>query len=104
MHRRHFLQQSMTAALPLAMASARLMAAPRAPARLLLVFLRGAYDCASLLVPVASDDYYALRPNLAIARPGSGADAALPLDAAWGLAPAVRDSLAPLYAQGQLAF
>ena len=42
----------------------------RAPAardnRLLVVFMRGAYDAASLLVPAASDFYYESRPTIAI--------------------------------------
>lgn len=72
-------------------------------ARFLLVFLRGGYDCASLLVPVSSDYYYETRPNISIARPGSDAGA-LPLTADWGLHPALAASLHPLYAKKQLAF
>jgi uncharacterized protein (DUF1501 family) len=82
-----------------------LFAAPTSPARLLLVFLRGGYDCANLLVPYASDDYYAARPNIAIARPDAASSAsALELDSDWALAPAVRETLGPLYRDGQLAF
>jgi uncharacterized protein (DUF1501 family) len=73
-------------------------AAPDAP-RLLVVFLRGAYDAANLLVPTSSSFYYEARPNIAIAR-----TAALPLDANWGLAPAVADSIHPLWGKGQAAF
>ena len=54
----------------------RLYAAPVTGPRLLVVFLRGAYDAANILVPVSSDFYYASRPNIAIAR-----DAVLPLEA-----------------------
>ena len=57
MQRRHLLQS--LAALPMASNSAvragQLLAAPAAQSRLLFVFLRGAYDAASLLVPVSSD-------------------------------------------------
>ncbi len=104
MHRRQFLAAALAAA-PLAAGPVRLMAASPGTPRLLVVFLRGAYDAASLLVPVGSDFYYEQRPRIAIARPGSGSDAALPLTADWGLAPALADSLLPLFTQQrQLAF
>jgi uncharacterized protein (DUF1501 family) len=73
-------------------------AAPDAP-RLLVVFLRGAYDAANLLVPTSSSFYYEARPNIAVAK-----TAALPLDANWGLAPAVADSIHPLWLKNQAAF
>lgn len=73
-------------------------AAPEAP-RLLVVFLRGAYDAANLLVPTSSSFYYEARPNIAIAK-----TAALPLDDSWGLAPAMADSIHPLWLKGQAAF
>jgi uncharacterized protein (DUF1501 family) len=86
----------------------RLYAAPAGAAadtRFLLVFLRGGYDAANLLVPVSSDFYYASRPQIAVARPAPGqADTALPLTADWGLHPALRDSIAPLVARGQAGF
>lgn len=107
MHRRDLLKG--LALLPLAARGGALYAAPAAGStRLLVVFLRGAYDAANLLVPVSSSFYYQSRPTLAIAKPaaGAGADpaAALPLDADWGLHPALASSLYPLYQKGQLAF
>src|SRR5260221_7248915 len=93
MNRRHFL-----ASLPL-LYSGRLLAAPSAPARFLLVFLRGGYDAANVLVPVSSADYYALRPNIAIPK-----DAALALDGNWGLHPALAETLHALYRRGEAAF
>jgi uncharacterized protein (DUF1501 family) len=92
MNRRHFL--AATAAL----AAGRLWAAP-GDARFLLVFLRGGYDAASVLVPVSSGFYYEARPNIAIAK-----NVAVPLDSDWALHPALRDSLHPLYEKGELAF
>jgi uncharacterized protein (DUF1501 family) len=92
MNRRHFL--AATAAL----AAGRLWAAP-GDARFLLVFLRGGYDAASVLVPVSSGFYYEARPNISIAK-----NVAVPLDADWALHPALRDSLHPLYEKGELAF
>ena len=103
MQRRRFLQSTL-AALPLAAGSVRLMAASPGTPRVLLVFLRGAYDAANLLVPVASSYYYEQRPNIAIARPGSAADAAIPLNAEWGLNPALIDTMLPLFERKQLAF
>jgi uncharacterized protein (DUF1501 family) len=87
--------------------STRLFATAPGLPRLLVVFLRGACDMASVLVPTGSDDYLAARPHIAIARPGSGADAALALPGLgtdWGLAPVLADSLAPLVERGELAF
>jgi uncharacterized protein (DUF1501 family) len=83
----------------------RLFAAPSAGSRLLVVFLRGAYDAASFLVPVDSDFYYASRPNIAIARPDPANPlSAIPIAPGWGLHPAVRESLLPLWTKGQIAF
>jgi uncharacterized protein (DUF1501 family) len=39
-----------------------------------------------------------------VPRPGAGADAAVPLTADWGLHPALKESLLPLWEQKQLAF
>jgi uncharacterized protein (DUF1501 family) len=103
MHRRNFLRQSL-AATTLASTGLKLFAAPTGTPRVLVVFLRGAYDAASLLVPVNSDFYYEQRPNIAVARPGSAEDAAVALEGAWGLHPALQDSLLPLYQKRQLAF
>ncbi len=106
MHRRQLLQ-TLAAGTLAGMAGARAWATPaQGNARLLLVFLRGAYDCANLLVPTAREarDFYAgSRPRIAIAAPGE-MGGALPLDAAWGLHPALADSLLPLYERKQLAF
>ncbi len=102
MHRRSFLRHAAT--LPLAAGSVRLMAASPGTPRVLVVFLRGAYDAASLLVPVSSSFYYEQRPNIAIARTGSASDAAIPLTAEWGLNPALADTMQPLFERGQLAF
>ena len=91
MQRRHFLASSLS--LPLAGGAARLLAAPAAASRLLLVFLRGGYDAASLLVPVSSDFYYSVRPDIALARPSADPASALALNADWGLHPALRSML-----------
>ena len=82
----------------------RVWAAPATDARMLVVFLRGAYDAANVVVPVGSEFYYASRPTLAVARPDAGnPNAALALDAGWGLHPALRDSIYPLWAKREIA-
>jgi uncharacterized protein (DUF1501 family) len=101
-NRRDFLKLS--AAAPLAASSFSLHAAPAGNPRLLVVFMRGAYDAANLLVPHGSSFYYEARPNIAIPRPGAAANSALALDATWALHPSLRASLLPLYEKGQLAF
>jgi uncharacterized protein (DUF1501 family) len=99
MNRRKFLQAAAVAA-SAGSVSTRLLAAPAAGAsRFLLVFLRGGYDAANLLVPVSSNFYYESRPNIAVAR-----EAALAIDADWGLHPALRDTIHPLFRKGQAAF
>jgi uncharacterized protein (DUF1501 family) len=103
MKRRDILR--MAAAIPAVTSAARLFAAPASPARFLLVFLRGGYDCANFLVPYSSDYYYEARPHIAIAHPDASAPGgALALDTNWALAPAVRTALGPLYADRQIAF
>jgi len=83
----------------------RLYAAPWTSTRLLVVFLRGAYDAANVVVPVSSEFYYQSRPTLAIAKPNpNDPNAALPLDRDWALHPALKETLYPLYQQQQLAF
>ena len=102
MHRRTLLQA--LAAMPLTTVAGRLFAAPATSAKLLVVFLRGGYDAATLLVPIASQFYYQARPTLAVPRPGDEPQAALPLDADWGLHPALRDTVYPLFQKKQVAF
>ena len=105
MQRRHFLQAAALAG-GLSLNVTRTWAAPAGStvdSRLLVVFLRGAYDACNVLVPQTS--FYAeSRPNIAIARPGSGANAALALDADWALMPALQSTLYPRIQAGEVAF
>ena len=105
MQRRHLLQRLGAASLaPLALHGSRSWAAPGAGRnKFLLVFLRGGYDAANLLVPTAICFFEESRPNIAIARPGRP-QGALPLDAQWGLHPALASTVLPLYQRGQAAF
>ena len=102
MNRRDLLKTA--AAFSASTVAGRLYAMPAMQTRLLVVFLRGAYDAANVVIPVSSDFYYQSRPTLAIARPGSGANAGLSLDSDWGLHPALSDSLYPLWQKKQIAF
>jgi len=75
--------------------------------RLVVVFLRGAYDGLSAFVPFGDPAYYQLRSAIAIPPPGkagaAGGDAALALDNLFGLHPALAPVM-PLWQQGVLAF
>src|SRR5947208_15105206 len=97
MNKRTFLRNA--AGLFLAPLAGRLLAAPAAGnSRFLLVFLRGGYDAANVLVPLSSGFYYESRPNIAVPR-----EALLPIDADWGLHPALQDIHA-LFMKREAAF
>lgn len=102
---RRTLLKTATLAAPLVLAG-RAFAAPQAGgARLLVVFLRGAYDAANIIAPTGSDFYATARPTLALKKPDpANPDAALPLDADWSLHPALKDSILPLWQKKQIAF
>jgi len=61
--------------------------------------MRGGYDAANLLIPVSSSFYYESRPNIAVSR-----DASLALNADWGLHPALRETIYPLFRKGEATF
>ena len=108
MQRRHFLHASAAAALAggLTLNTTRTWAAPAGStvdSRLLVVFLRGAYDACNVLIPQTS--FYAeSRPNIAIPRPGAGGNAALALNADWALMPSLQATLYPRIQAGEVAF
>ncbi len=67
-----------------------------------VIFNRGGCDGLNTVIPYRDLDYYKLRPNIAIRKPGSGSGASLNLDGFFGLHPA----LAPLhkiYTRGDVA-
>jgi uncharacterized protein (DUF1501 family) len=84
---------------PLALPSVRLFAVPSTSTRFLLVFLRGGYDAANVLIPHSSDYYFQVRPNIAVAR-----DAVIKLDSDWALHPALRESIYAMWLKGEAAF
>lgn len=86
-NRRDFLSRSAWAAGGLAVSRFALASAPVAN-RLCVVVLRGALDGLAAVPPLGDPDYARLRGALAIARPGEK-DGALPLDADFGLHPAL---------------
>ena len=70
--------------------------------RLIVVFLRGAVDGLSVVIPYSDSVYYDSRPSIAI--PDSGGDGGLAdLDGQFGLHPALA-SLMPLWRERSLAF
>ncbi len=112
--RRELLKLGLVAATPLLpglrIASKAFAAPGAADSRFLLVFLRGGYDAANVVIPVASDFYYESRPTLALPKPDpANPQAAISLarsgDAlTWGLHPALKDTMLPLWTRGELAF
>jgi uncharacterized protein (DUF1501 family) len=72
------------------------------PQRLIVVFLRGAVDGLSVVVPYREPTYYSDRPKIAIPQPGQP-NGALDLDGQFGLHPALAPIL-PLWQQKSLAF
>ena len=71
--------------------------------RLVVVMLRGAYDGLSAFVPYTDSDYYASRPNIAIAAPDGSDQTAIKLDRTFALHPALAPML-PMWQQGVLSF
>lgn len=102
MKRRTLLQTFAT--LPLVSIAGSLWATPASKTRLLVVFLRGGYDAANLLIPTSSQFYYEARPNIAVPRPSADLSSALALNGDWGLHPALRESIYPMFTNGQAAF
>lgn len=69
---------------------------------LIVVFQRGGCDTMSAVVPYEDGDYYALRPDISIARPSADPESALDLDGFFGLHPQLAP-LKTLYDDGELA-
>ena len=69
---------------------------------LVTIFQRGAVDGLNMIVPFGESAYYSARPSIAIARPGTGPEAAVDLDGFFGFHPRLAP-LKPLYDADQLA-
>jgi uncharacterized protein (DUF1501 family) len=110
MHRRQLLQAAAAAGLVWtavgrnAMAASTTQASHRLPGnqRLIVVFLRGAVDGLSIVVPYGEGAYYQQRSSIALARPGQDGGV-LDLDGHFGLNPNLA-ALMPLWQAGRLAF
>lgn len=102
MKRRDFLKYMLatTASGSLLTQSSSALAAP-APKTLVVIFQRGGCDGLNVIVPHGEDEYYNLRPTIAIPRPGS-TNGALDMDGFFGLHPAM-SSLHSLYQAGNVA-
>jgi uncharacterized protein (DUF1501 family) len=105
LQRRNLLGMGALSALSMAVPGVWAQAVPGALSggRLVVVFLRGAYDGLSAFVPYADKDYYALRPNIAITAPDGTAQTSIKLDKTFALHPALAPLL-PLWQQGVLSF
>ncbi|MEO8484086.1 MAG: DUF1501 domain-containing protein, partial [Acidobacteriota bacterium] len=105
MTRRVFLKNGSLAMVSLGFAPAFVArSAQAAEARrkiLVAIFQRGAVDGLNMIVPFGERAYYANRPSIAIAKPGT-ADGAVDLDGFFGLHPRMAP-IAPLFARGELA-
>ena len=100
--RRQFLTTLVAAGSAWAAPSLWAQGSPRSEGRLVLVFLRGAYDGLSALVPHGDRNYTALRPTIALPTPDGTAQTTLRLDDSFGLHPALAPLL-PLWQLGVLA-
>jgi uncharacterized protein (DUF1501 family) len=98
--RRRFLESSLFAGASTLVAARLAFAAAPTDSRFVFVLLRGALDGLNAVPPVGDPDYARLRGQIAIAR--SGAGAALPLTADFGLHPAL-SFLHASYAAKELA-
>ena len=110
MHRRQLLQVAAAAGLAWtavgrnAFAASATQAGQRLPGnqRLIVVFLRGAVDGLSVVVPYSEGAYYQQRSSIALARPGQDGGV-LDLDGHFGLNPNLAP-LMPLWQAKRLAF
>lgn len=105
MQRRHLLRQALqlSAGWSVGRAAWATEAAEGAPPpRLVVIFLRGAVDGLSVVVPHADPAYQRARPDIALGSPGTEGGA-LSLGGPWGLHPALAPLL-PLWQSQRLAF
>ena len=82
--------------------AARALAGDPSHKRLVVVFMRGAVDGLSVVVPYGDSQYYDQRPTIAIARGGTDGGL-IDLDGHFGLNPALA-AMTPMWSDGTLAF
>jgi uncharacterized protein (DUF1501 family) len=78
------------------------LAATGGSKRLIAIFQRGAVDGLNMIVPYSEREYYRARPSIAIARPGTSADAGIDLDGFFALNPRL-EPLKPFWDRRELA-
>src|SRR5213079_2539437 len=106
--RRYFLKQGGVAMVGLSAMPAFLQCAVAATPmpnkkQLVVLFQRGAADGLNIVVPFGEQNYYRMRPSIAIPQPKrGGTDAAIDLDGFFGLHPSLAP-LEPLFHKNQLA-
>src|SRR6266481_692872 len=106
--RRYFMKQGSIAMVGLSIMPAFLQRAIAATPssgkkQLVVLFQRGAADGLNIVVPFGEQNYYRMRPSIAIPEPRRGAaDCAVDLDGFFGLHPSLA-SLAPLFQKNELA-
>jgi uncharacterized protein (DUF1501 family) len=103
-NRRQFLRSSLIASAAMALPFGQGWAAAATPGdkRLIVIFLRGAVDGLSVVVPHGDPDYYAARSSIALQRAGQPGGV-IDLDGHFGLNPALAPVM-PLWRDGSLAF
>jgi len=106
LNRRSFLQGLMLAGgyslLPLSRSGWALAAPDPSDRHMIVILMRGAVDGLSLVAPYREQNYYAARPNIAVAPPGQ-TDGLIDLDGFFGLHPSL-SPLMPLWQSRTLAF
>jgi uncharacterized protein (DUF1501 family) len=102
MNRRKLLQGTLALSTAWAAPMLHAQSGPASDARLILVFLRGAYDGLSAFVPHGDANYYRLRPTIAIPAPDGTPNTTLKLDNIFGLHPSM-GALMPMWKDGLLA-
>ena len=107
MHRRDFMHTLALGAGGLILPGANVWAASNPDTatskhKLIVIMLRGAVDGLSVVAPYSEANYYRLRPEIAVARPGQEAGL-IDLDGHFGLHPALQP-LQDLWQQRRLAF
>ncbi len=102
MNRRYFLQALSAVGASSVTLPRQVFAQSPSPKTLVFIFLRGALDGLSAVVPYGDPEYAKLRASTRVAAPGAGSNAALRLDSMFGLHPSLK-SLMPLFESKQLA-
>lgn len=101
MDRRNFLTSAFVLGSSLTIYQSNVFALPSQVSnqKVLVVFLRGAYDGLNLLIPHNDSFYYEARPNIGVKK-----DLLKPIDSSFSLNPAVHDILYPMFQQKEITF